>query len=497
MPGRNDPCPCGSGRKYKHCCLQTTEAADFRWRQIRAAEGRLVPELLELSLQECGPAFMATALNEFFLWDDVPDDYEQTDEFNQFFIPWFAYEFVADPHDPDRVANAPHEPLAALYVRRRSGQLSATERAFLESASTGPLSFYVVTGAIAGRQIVLRDVLTSLEVVVRERSASTAVQPGALLFTRVVTVEDTSVMSGCAPLVIPPEWHLPILDVRKQLARGKARMLTRSRVRKMAFELRDLYFHIADRVCNPKLPELRNTDGDRLVLTTLTYRLRCTPAAAFEQLKTLARASPSNVTELLSDATLDEHGELKAVTIPWSKKGNRLHKEWDNTALGTLDIDGDRLQVHVNSNRRARRIEREIAKRFGPDVVLESRSADQIEKVLAERKGPFTIRSPTVRTSNCSSDLKSKSSCVSRASATGSIGSTRHCRRSVIARHDRRRAQPQAGNASKRCLLNLPGEARRTQIRCRRMSPVCVPSSGCEEGRGSSVQQYGQWLSLG
>jgi uncharacterized protein len=21
--GRNDPCPCGSGRKYKHCCAQT------------------------------------------------------------------------------------------------------------------------------------------------------------------------------------------------------------------------------------------------------------------------------------------------------------------------------------------------------------------------------------------------------------------------------------------------------------------------------------------
>ena len=20
--GRNDPCPCGSGRKYKHCCLE-------------------------------------------------------------------------------------------------------------------------------------------------------------------------------------------------------------------------------------------------------------------------------------------------------------------------------------------------------------------------------------------------------------------------------------------------------------------------------------------
>jgi hypothetical protein len=26
-PGRNDPCPCGSGRKYKQCCLEKDEAA--------------------------------------------------------------------------------------------------------------------------------------------------------------------------------------------------------------------------------------------------------------------------------------------------------------------------------------------------------------------------------------------------------------------------------------------------------------------------------------
>ena len=25
--GRNDPCPCGSGKKYKHCCLRNDEAA--------------------------------------------------------------------------------------------------------------------------------------------------------------------------------------------------------------------------------------------------------------------------------------------------------------------------------------------------------------------------------------------------------------------------------------------------------------------------------------
>ena len=27
--GRNDPCPCGSGKKYKHCCLDKDRAAEF------------------------------------------------------------------------------------------------------------------------------------------------------------------------------------------------------------------------------------------------------------------------------------------------------------------------------------------------------------------------------------------------------------------------------------------------------------------------------------
>ena len=27
--GRNDPCPCGSGKKYKHCCLEKDRTAEF------------------------------------------------------------------------------------------------------------------------------------------------------------------------------------------------------------------------------------------------------------------------------------------------------------------------------------------------------------------------------------------------------------------------------------------------------------------------------------
>lgn len=40
-PGRNDPCPCGSGNKYKRCCLPKEEAAEharFARAAVEAAE---------------------------------------------------------------------------------------------------------------------------------------------------------------------------------------------------------------------------------------------------------------------------------------------------------------------------------------------------------------------------------------------------------------------------------------------------------------------------
>jgi tetratricopeptide (TPR) repeat protein len=45
-PGRNDPCPCGSGNKYKKCCLAKDEAAEreglaeAQTRREQAAAGR-------------------------------------------------------------------------------------------------------------------------------------------------------------------------------------------------------------------------------------------------------------------------------------------------------------------------------------------------------------------------------------------------------------------------------------------------------------------------
>ena len=36
--GRNDPCPCGSGKKYKHCCLAKDQAAELATLSAMRAE---------------------------------------------------------------------------------------------------------------------------------------------------------------------------------------------------------------------------------------------------------------------------------------------------------------------------------------------------------------------------------------------------------------------------------------------------------------------------
>jgi SEC-C motif len=45
--GRNDPCPCGSGKKYKRCCLEKDEATA----RALAAATPSPPKVVSLSRQ--------------------------------------------------------------------------------------------------------------------------------------------------------------------------------------------------------------------------------------------------------------------------------------------------------------------------------------------------------------------------------------------------------------------------------------------------------------
>ncbi len=381
-PGRNDPCPCGSGRKFKQCCLLVWAREDAERLRVRRAEGRVVDALLAYVLRTWGEPFLHVAWAEFFLWDDVPPDMLKTPEFDTMFIPWLTLAYAPDPRARSTVAGWPIEPVGRHWLAAEQPDLSDDEREFVRVACDSPMSAFVVEAVVPERSVDLKDILTGRRFHVLEQSATRTLRPNDLAFTRVVTLKGTSVMFGMAPWVIPARWHTNIIDWRE--SRIRRRLMTRPELTENEIEIRELYLDIAERVRNPAPPRLNNTDGDPIELTTLTFEVESGLEETIERLAPLARPGTGEA-DPIADETRDAAGALTGATMSWQKAGNKMHKSWSNTILGTFRLSPGRVVAEVNSARRASKLKREIARIFGTRARLADVLVTDVAKAMAER----------------------------------------------------------------------------------------------------------------
>ena len=299
------------------------------------------------------------------------------------------FSFVPDPAEDDLPAGWPTEPVGLHFLHEEVESCPDFHREFIEQACKSHPSFFLVESTEPGRAIDLKDILTGRRFHVLEQSASRTLRAGDLTFTCVVTAGGASIMIGASPWIIPPAWHLPVIEFRDKLRRR--RLLTRDDLLEYEIEIRQCCHQVVQAILHPALPSLQNTDGDPIELTTMTYALGLTAAEAFERLRPLATLD-SDVH--IDGEVYDSVGAIAAAELTWIKAGNRQHKDWDNTTLGTLRLDGERLVVEVNSARRRNRIAKEIAKRFGQTArLVETKVTDVVKELEARRaRGAGTAR---------------------------------------------------------------------------------------------------------
>lgn len=351
--GRNDPCPCGSGLKYKNCHLRSAAdsvSTNLLWQRQHELNQRLPTELLRFIKSTYGVEIVRQAWRDFMAGKEPEFDPDSPQL--PVFMPWLYYEWRPNSRNTT-VSKAAEFPVAAEYLRRKGRLLEPLAIRYIEAALRSALSFFEVLEVDSGESITLRDALTGREFVVTERTGSRTAQRGDIFLARVAELDGLSVLDACAPIAFPPLEKAPIIDLRNQILRAHS-PLTVELVREHHGEILQIYHSTVDRLLNPKMPKLANTDGEPLAFSRVTYEIP-SPREAFNALRHLSLGQTES--ELLEDARFDPAGNLVSVELPWLKAANR-QMPWRNTSLGVVRIDGERLVAELNSEQRARRFRR-------------------------------------------------------------------------------------------------------------------------------------------
>jgi hypothetical protein len=275
---RNDPCPCGSGRKYKNCCLgkESAGAADGI---AGAGAARLAldwlavtyPDELEEAIEHGFYAALETEEREAL--ETLPSGLQAMIDINE--SEWLLADARLDVGERGDVS----PPRAMELVLGPGGPpLSAVQRRHLESLGTARLRLYDVVESHPGTGLLLQDVLDpeGPPARVRERTASKSLVRGDVMGARVLPEGDALVLSGAIYNFTSPVANAIREDLREALreARGRARkpadpMAVRGLVTTMIV---DAWLRL---LANPpEIPELVDAStGDALMLVTDHYEV--------------------------------------------------------------------------------------------------------------------------------------------------------------------------------------------------------------------------------
>lgn len=208
--GRNDPCPCGSGKKYKQCCLKAEEA-----KTARAANDRseAVPRAIQWLMLKHDQG-VRQALDEGFFGTLNDDEYErlQVDHAEAFQgILVNAMEWLLA--DGTLLIQGREHRVADLLLGRGGPLFSAEQRQWIELLTSTRLGLYEVVDVVPGESLLLRDILFPQQapVLVREKSGSRDAARLDLMAARILPVDGHHELSG-AVYSIPRQRSFDLID---------------------------------------------------------------------------------------------------------------------------------------------------------------------------------------------------------------------------------------------------------------------------------------------
>jgi hypothetical protein len=374
---RNDPCPCGSGKKYKKCCLRSVEENEFEYRRQRQVEAGLIPRLLDYAFETLGPDSLADAWEEFNDYEPV-EDFDPESPMNIVFMPWYIFNCEFEAPDTPFFETT----IAESFLEKHEKSLTADEETFLRSAIRCPYSLCEVIEVKPGVGMKLLDLFRRDENEVVERLASQSLKRGDIIYCATTEVGKIRSNISTSPFALRPIAKRDVLELRKEIvAEVGYQPLTALDLYEFEADIRGLYLDLLAQMFLP--PELVNTDREPLLPQKLYFALQSVHEA-FHALKDLAEGADEN--DLLEGAKI-ENGRVISAEIPWSGGNLEATKPLGGPVLlGLLKLDASRLIVEVNSTERAELIRNVIEERLGDRVTYKTTLIEPMEQTIADAR---------------------------------------------------------------------------------------------------------------
>lgn len=375
---RNDLCPCGSGKKYKKCCLVSAEDADFQYRRWRQIEAGLIPRLTKFAFEVLGPEIVEEAWKDFNDHESV-EDFDPESPMNMVFMPWFLFTWVLELR-PTGSSELIETTIAEQFLIHNRKGISSDEETLLLSTIRCPYTLCEVVEVTPGVGMTQFDLLRRIKYEVIERSASQSLKRGEIIYCATTDVAGIRSNIATSPYALRPTAKRDVLELRKwMLDEIGNEKITAEHLHEFEYDIRALYLNILKGMFAP--PRLTNTDNDPLVPQKLYFDIESADKA-FHALKDLAAGSSDS--DLLEDATIKARLIVKA-EIPWLGGRDEARKRLGGPVLlGLLKIDEDRLVVEVNSKQRAELIRQLIEERLGNTATYKTTLIEPIESRVEE-----------------------------------------------------------------------------------------------------------------
>lgn len=209
-PGRNDPCYCGSGKKYKQCHMAADLAAEREQRAWADAARDLRLALIDFADDErFDPEAEVAAAhywNNLYTGDTLP---LMSPSEAERFLDWFAFDYFLTDGG---------ERIVDMYRREKADSLALNQRQLLDKWVDGlPMSGYELIG-YNGQTLSLKEIVSGETLDLYEPSGHGNAPLGAIILGRPVVVQDHYEFFSL-PAYIPTD---EIADLHDKLAAARS-----------------------------------------------------------------------------------------------------------------------------------------------------------------------------------------------------------------------------------------------------------------------------------